>query len=105
MPEPTIHTPHNESHPQILCVQSAADQQNADGRRNPPRAIPPKPCDYSPESDGLYMPKLDRESRDWVKVRLTNFTATIAKQMLLDDGQDVHRQYEIEAKLSKLSRK
>ena len=44
------------------------------------------------------MAKLDRASRQWVKVRLTNFTATIAKQAWLDDGQDVHREYEIEAK-------
>lgn len=107
MPEQAIHTPPNESYLQIASEQPDSGQQNQDAESDSKgrRTIPPKPCDYSAESDGLYLPKLDRPSKQWVKVRLTNFTATIAKQAWLDDGQDVHREYEIEAKLRKLTRR
>lgn len=105
MPEQTIHTASNESSLPIDLAQPPEEHPaQAEQSLLRKKHIPSKPCDYSSEPDGLYMPKLDRASNNWVKVKLTNFTATIAKQSMLDDGQDVRREYEIQANLFAMKR-
>ena len=107
MPEQVIHTNPNEAYPPTPTVQPDAGQHKdpAEGQSKRKRIIPPKPCDYSAEPDGLYMPKFDNAASKWFMVQLANFTANIVGQSLLDDGQDVQREYQIQAKLGKRDRK
>ncbi len=107
MPEQAIHTLPNESYPPIPAGQPEAGQNKnpAEGQSKPKRIIPPKPCDYSAKPDGLYMPRFNTTANNWFMVQLTNFTAKIVGQSLLDDGQDVQREYQIQAKLRNRDRK
>lgn len=80
----------------------------ADGRLAAPPTVAqpsrsPRPSAYRATEDGFVWERVTADGP--VRIRLTNFTATIATEIVEDDGVDTRRRFEVEARLNGCSRR
>jgi hypothetical protein len=60
---------------------------------------------YEATSEGFFRWKYDRAEKDWVRQRLSNWTARIVSQSEIDDGVETRREFDIQAQVgSKIRR-